>query len=934
MRSYIPLAAALVFCSGCLAANKDTGLVLHYTFDEGSGRIVRDKSGHGNDGKIVGEAEWVKEESHTALAFNGTNTYVECGNKPSLALAQAGTLEIWCFPHSIQGGLVTWHTGSGWGDARLVLGFINYGLVYKDLLVAVADGAWGESVKEAHNPGTWAHLVMTFDGSDITLFRNGVVLQKVQQNVQPATKGVPVRIGLIDGMGDAYFKGMVSEVRIYNRALSEDDILAHYTAGAKTMCLAVTGMVRMTPRLYAARGELAVEVDLRAAGEVPAGSSAKVALWNADKKTWVADDRREIPQDSLRVSVTFPTDNVVAGNHEVRLSVIDREGIPVGVEATETYFFPKRAQRLGAGPGTKILNNLVVELINKDKLPPKPSHELTFTNPRAGWVFMASTAEVKGQAALRISVDTGKDKAAIVQKAGDAATMETLRFLPAGERTLRIWCEGAPGAAAPSISKLIVRSVPEMMQCGYPAPSLAGYGAYDFTFLEKDVHPNITTHVGGVHKVSKAEQEEWKNRGRRWLLEQNVPHLVKREVPVTGDVAYDWWTKSYGFQSPLCDGVMADEFSNGDHPSFHGYIEAVKRITANQAFKDKMLFAWCCSETIHTVEGLSKRFVETLVASGRKIAHEAYLSERSRKADVQRFLDHRIGRQMRLWEKAFPGVIKQMVHVIGYMAAPPETLNVNPQVDFKVFLDMQFKYLANAPECFGLYGVMVYKARYADEETVRWAGRLFRHYCIEGNTDLLSDRYGYKYELDHIRNGDFNDGLEAWTVSEAKPGSISTREMSGLGRMQGRVVAAVGNHFLWTRRCDNKPNNVVQEIKGLVPGALYSMKMIIADYQDWTQGKSERKELGISLKIEGVEMIKDKCFMMPNHSFIRLGPFTKKGSGVPWHNYHSLVFRAKETTARLTISDWPEGQKPGDSAPVGQEFMYNFIEIQPYFEGR
>ena len=74
----------------------------------------------------------------------------------------------------------------------------------------------------------------------------------------------------------------------------------------------------------------------------------------------------------------------------------------------------------------------------------------------------------------------------------------------------------------------------------------------------------------------------------------------------------------------------------------------------------------------------------------------------------------------------------------------------------------------NAPEFFGLYGLMVYKSTYAEEEAVRWCGRLFRHYCIEGHTDLLSERYGFKYRLDHIQNGDFDDGLTGWTVSEAE----------------------------------------------------------------------------------------------------------------------------------------------------------------------
>ena len=42
------------------------------------------------------------------------------------------------------------------------------------------------------------------------------------------------------------------------------------------------------------------------------------------------------------------------------------------------------------------------------------------------------------------------------------------------------------------------------------------------------------------------------------------------------------------------------------------------------------------------------------------------------------------------------------------------------------------------------------------------------------------------------------------------------------------------------------------------------------------------------------------------------------------------VFRAKATTAKLTVSDWQSEQEPG--VPFGQEQTCNFLEIQPYHE--
>ena len=57
-----------------------------------------------------------------------------------------------------------------------------------------------------------------------------------------------------------------------------------------------------------------------------------------------------------------------------------------------------------------------------------------------------------------------------------------------------------------------------------------------------------------------------------------------------------------------------------------------------------------------------------------------------------------------------------------------------------------------------------------------------------------------------------------------------------------------------------------------------------------------------------------------------LGKFNRQH--LYWMNYHRRIFRATGDTARLTVSDGKSEKDPG--GPVGQELMFNFIEIQPY----
>ena len=46
-------------------------------------------------------------------------------------------------------------------------------------------------------------------------------------------------------------------------------------------------------------------------------------------------------------------------------------------------------------------------------------------------------------------------------------------------------------------------------------------------------------------------------------------------------------------------------------------------------------------------------------------------------------------------------------------------------------------------------------------------------------------------------------------------------------------------------------------------------------------------------------------------------------------NYHQVVFRAQDETARLTLADWAGDRDPG--GPVGEELIWNFMQVQPYF---
>lgn len=137
----------------------------------------------------------------------------------------------------------------------------------------------------------------------------------------------------------------------------------------------------------------------------------------------------------------------------------------------------------------------------------------------------------------------------------------------------------------------------------------------------------------------------------------------------------------------------------------------------------------------------------------------------------------------------------------------------------------------------------------------------------------------------------------------------------------------IGDTFLWMKRSEKGPNKFSQTVKNLEPGRLYSMKMFSCDYNDLMQPK--RKTMEEANKFIG-RVVLEGVDGDPSRSFTEMYASNPEPPIPVWITYHWKVFRARETTARLTVSDWPSDETP--MGPYGQEQTFNFLEIQPYHE--
>ena len=552
------------------------------------------------------------------------------------------------------------------------------------------------------------------------------------------------------------------------------------------------------------------------------------------------------------------------------------------------------------------LNNLVA-ILAETRITDSGAATVPFLNPRDGWVFFTMDPGTPAEALLDDQPDP-----LIWRVHPRSGTPEAMQHLPSGLHQVRF-----SGAGGRTIS---VRAVPELAFCYYPSNKhIQAYPDYDWPYMSRHVLPNVNVLISHG-EIPSAEREEWTREGRRWLCNERLPGLGREKAPSVTAVL-DVWRQNATLTQPGYSGMIVDEFVGASAAHYTAWYGALKRLHALPSFSGKDFYAWC-TDIFMLVPG--RAFCHQIVNSGDKFAWEKYVREDRFPIDSEKRLDRELRRAMTAWQEIMPGIEQHVVLCLGYLSAPPESLNVHPEVDYHVFLDEQFRLIATDPAFKGLYGLMEYMAAYADEESLRFAHLLMRHYCIEGHTDRFS---ADPYELAHIRNPDFARGFDQWEFDQNRRGTLTLGAMEGFSWLQGRYPrTSDGDTFCVFTLNDKAPNRIDQGIRALQPGRLYSVKMISASLG----ALDERAVLPIAIQVSGAECLPEFGFQEPFSSCYSHEVGRYNSCTPAWFNFHRVVFRAQSREARLTITDWPDGTGPG--GPTGLCIAFNFIEVQPFWE--
>ncbi len=203
----------------------DPDLVGWWKLDEGLGTEITDSSRYGNDSNQASTTlQWIDGRINGALEFNGTSDFVEFAQTETLDIRNAVTVTLWVRTNDVADGV---------HKALVMKGEFTYGMRFTDAndlefrIFSTGYHTVKTPVTDAFND-VWHHLAGVYDGSVLALYIDGELKDSLTYSgVINKDTNYYVNLGQ-NSQGDSnnrwWYNGAMDDVRIYSRALSQEDI--------------------------------------------------------------------------------------------------------------------------------------------------------------------------------------------------------------------------------------------------------------------------------------------------------------------------------------------------------------------------------------------------------------------------------------------------------------------------------------------------------------------------------------------------------------------------------------------------------------------------------------------------------------------------------------------------------------------------------------
>jgi hypothetical protein len=202
------------------------GLVGHWKMDENAGLIAYDSSGSGNNGTLINgptreSGTNCRASSCLNLIATNSNYVISTGNVFNPSTTDF-TASLWFNTNIINSLTILIGQQDLDGTGRSWLYIDSSGHLYTNLGGTTTNGITPLSA------GLWYHGVVVKSGTSISLYLNGS-LEAISTSTVESTTGLTM-FGTNKSLAGNFFDGKIDDVRIYSRALSENEISQLYSS--------------------------------------------------------------------------------------------------------------------------------------------------------------------------------------------------------------------------------------------------------------------------------------------------------------------------------------------------------------------------------------------------------------------------------------------------------------------------------------------------------------------------------------------------------------------------------------------------------------------------------------------------------------------------------------------------------------------------------
>jgi len=212
-----------------IATAADPSLVAWYRFDGDAS----DSSGNDLNGTEMGDPTYEAGVFGQAINLDGDGDYVDCGLDPKFDITDFITFTYWIKVTAFDRG---WNTvlsrgDDSWRSSRA--GTESY----MEAAVGGTAGNYTYGVTPVDD-GEWHHVGWVYDGTMNYIYVDGEVDATEVNSGQITVSSYPLYIGNNSQNTDRFWNGLIDDVMIYNRALSQEEVQAVMQSSAGSFSIA------------------------------------------------------------------------------------------------------------------------------------------------------------------------------------------------------------------------------------------------------------------------------------------------------------------------------------------------------------------------------------------------------------------------------------------------------------------------------------------------------------------------------------------------------------------------------------------------------------------------------------------------------------------------------------------------------------------------